>query len=44
MLTYAGFGVAMGNAPQAVKDSADWVAPSVNSNGVAVALEKFVLI
>jgi Cof subfamily protein (haloacid dehalogenase superfamily) len=44
MLTYAGVGVAMGNAPQAVKDQADWVAPSVDLNGVAVALEKFVLI
>ncbi|MFM7711367.1 MAG: HAD-IIB family hydrolase, partial [Microcystis sp.] len=43
MLTYAGVGVAMGNAPQAVKDQADWVAPSVNLNGVAAALEKFVL-
>jgi Cof subfamily protein (haloacid dehalogenase superfamily) len=44
MLTYAGFGVAMGSAPQAVQDSADWVAPSVDLDGVAVALEKFVLI
>jgi len=44
MLTYAGVGVAMGNAPQAVKDQADWVAPSVDLNGVAAALEKFVLI
>jgi hydroxymethylpyrimidine pyrophosphatase-like HAD family hydrolase len=44
MLTYAGVGVAMGNAPQAVKDQADWVAPSVNLNGVAAALAKFVLI
>jgi hypothetical protein len=35
MLTYAGVGVAMGNAPQAVKEQADWVAPSVNLNGVA---------
>jgi hydroxymethylpyrimidine pyrophosphatase-like HAD family hydrolase len=44
MLTYAGVGVAMGNAPQAVKDQADWVAPSVDLNGVAAALAKFVLI
>jgi Cof subfamily protein (haloacid dehalogenase superfamily) len=44
MLTYAGFGVAMGNAPAAVKEQADWVAPSVDLNGVAVALEKFILI
>ncbi|MFM7278733.1 MAG: Cof-type HAD-IIB family hydrolase, partial [Microcystis aeruginosa] len=28
----------------AVKDQADWVAPSVDLNGVAAALAKFVLI
>jgi Cof subfamily protein (haloacid dehalogenase superfamily) len=43
MLTYAGFGVAMGNAPPEVKEVAHWVAPSVESDGVAVALEKFLL-
>ncbi len=43
MLTYAGWGVAMGNAPAPVKAQADWVAPSVAEDGVAVAIEKFVL-
>jgi Cof subfamily protein (haloacid dehalogenase superfamily) len=43
MLSYAGWGVAMGNGPQAVQAVADWVAPSVEENGVAVAIERFVL-
>jgi Cof subfamily protein (haloacid dehalogenase superfamily) len=43
MLSYAGWGVAMGNGPQAVRDLADWVAPTVDDHGVAVAIERFVL-
>ncbi|HEY9762362.1 MAG TPA: Cof-type HAD-IIB family hydrolase [Trichocoleus sp.] len=43
MIRYAGIGVAMGDAPQAVKEAADWVAPSVEVNGVADAIEKFLL-
>jgi Cof subfamily protein (haloacid dehalogenase superfamily) len=43
MLAYAGFGVAMGNAPPEVRERADWVAPDVESDGVAVALERFIL-
>lgn len=43
MLAYAGIGIAMGDAPQAVQANADWVAPSVNQDGVAVALEHFLL-
>lgn len=43
MLRYAGIGVAMGDAPNPVKQGADWVAPSVEEDGVAVALEQFVL-
>jgi Cof subfamily protein (haloacid dehalogenase superfamily) len=43
MLRYAGWGVAMGNGPSAVQALADWVAPSVEENGVAVAIERFVL-
>jgi Cof subfamily protein (haloacid dehalogenase superfamily) len=43
MLAYAGIGVAMGNAPADVRALADWVAPDVNSDGVAVAIEKFIL-
>ncbi|MEH2084572.1 MAG: Cof-type HAD-IIB family hydrolase [Nostoc sp.] len=43
MLEYAGLGVAMGNAPAAVQAIAKWVAPSVEEDGVAVAIEKFLL-
>ncbi|MBW4671068.1 MAG: Cof-type HAD-IIB family hydrolase [Cyanomargarita calcarea GSE-NOS-MK-12-04C] len=43
MLQYAGIGVAMGNAPSEVKAIASWVAPDVEKNGVAVAVEKFLL-
>ena len=43
MITYAGIGVAMGDAPAEVKSLADWVAPSVEANGVAAAIEKFLL-
>lgn len=43
MLAYAGIGVAMGNAPADVRSLADWVAPSVSADGVAVAIEKFIL-
>lgn len=35
--------VAMGHAPDALKKTADWVAPSVDEDGVAVAIEKFIL-
>ncbi|HLO88511.1 MAG TPA: Cof-type HAD-IIB family hydrolase [Nostocaceae cyanobacterium] len=43
MLEYAGIGVAMGDAPAGVKAIADWVAPSVEADGAAVAIEKFLL-
>ncbi len=43
MLSYAGLAIAMGDAPDEVKALADWVAPSVESDGVALALEKFIL-
>jgi Cof subfamily protein (haloacid dehalogenase superfamily) len=43
MLAYAGIGVAMGNAPSDVQSLADWVAPDIESDGVAVAIEKFIL-
>jgi len=39
----AGFSVAMGNAPDSLKGLANWVAPPVESDGVAVAIEKFIL-
>jgi hydroxymethylpyrimidine pyrophosphatase-like HAD family hydrolase len=43
MLAYAGIGVAMGNAPTEVQSFADWVAPTVSDDGVAAAIEKFIL-
>jgi Cof subfamily protein (haloacid dehalogenase superfamily) len=43
MIAYAGIGVAMGNAPAAVQSLADWVAPDIEADGVAVAIEKFIL-
>jgi len=43
MIQYAGMGVAMGNAPADVQAIADWIAPSVEQHGVAVAIEKFIL-
>ncbi len=43
MLEYVGLGVAMGNAPAGVQAIAQWVAPSVEEDGAAVAIEKFLL-
>ncbi|MBD2529029.1 HAD family phosphatase [Nostoc flagelliforme FACHB-838] len=43
MLEYAGLGIAMGNAPEGVQAIAQWVAPSVEEDGAAVAIEKFLL-
>lgn len=43
MLEYAGIGVAMGNAPNPIQAIANWVAPNVEDNGVAIAIEKFLL-
>jgi Cof subfamily protein (haloacid dehalogenase superfamily) len=43
MLDYAGISVAMGNAPTEVQAIADWVAPSVELDGAAVAIKKFLL-
>ncbi|HAG85483.1 MAG TPA: Cof-type HAD-IIB family hydrolase, partial [Cyanobacteria bacterium UBA12227] len=43
MLEYAGLGIAMGNAPLDVQKVAEWVAPSVEEDGVAVAIEAFIL-
>ena len=44
MLRLAGLGVAMGNAPEAVKIEAKAVTKSNNEHGVAEAVEKYVLI
>ena len=43
MLEYAGIGVAMGNAPPQVKARAQWIAPSIDEDGAAVAIETFLL-
>jgi Cof subfamily protein (haloacid dehalogenase superfamily) len=43
MVAWAGLGVAMGNASPAVRAAADYVAPSVDEDGAADAIERFVL-
>jgi len=43
MLQYAGIGVAMGNAPTAVKECADWVTTTIEEDGVARAIETLIL-
>jgi Cof subfamily protein (haloacid dehalogenase superfamily) len=43
MIEYAGIGVVMGNAPDGLKEIADWVAPDVDADGAAAAIAKFVL-
>jgi hypothetical protein len=43
MLAWAGVGVAMGNAPDALKAIAAWVAPPLTEDGAAAAIERFVL-
>ena len=43
MLQYAGIGVAVGNASDAAKEAADWIAPSNEEAGVAEAIRKFIL-
>ncbi|HHW03807.1 MAG TPA: HAD family phosphatase [Thermoanaerobacterales bacterium] len=43
MIEFAGIGVAMGNAPDEVKKIADFIASSNNNDGVADALEEFIL-
>ncbi len=43
MLRAAGIGVAMGDAPREVREAAAWVTGSVAEDGVAAAIERFVL-
>jgi Cof subfamily protein (haloacid dehalogenase superfamily) len=43
MVAWAGLGVAMGNAVPQVKAVSDHVAPSVDEDGAAVAIERFLL-
>jgi Cof subfamily protein (haloacid dehalogenase superfamily) len=41
MIAFAGMGIAMGNAPDEIKASADYVTDTNNNDGVCKALEKF---
>lgn len=43
MIRYAGLGIAMGNAVQAVKDAANYVTLTNDQDGVAAAIRQFVL-
>ena len=43
MIEFAGLGIAMENAKQEVKDVADFITKSNNDDGVAFAIEKFIL-
>jgi hypothetical protein len=43
LLTYAGIGIAMGDAPPEIQSLADWVTADAEADGVAIALEKFLL-
>ncbi len=43
MIELAGLGIAMGNAQEPVKKAADWVTASNDEDGVALAIEKWVL-
>ena len=43
MIEYAGIGVAMENATEDVKTAADHVTATNQADGVALAIEKFVL-
>ena len=43
MIRWAGSGVAMGNAVPAAKAIADWIAPSLQEDGAAAVLERYVL-
>jgi Cof subfamily protein (haloacid dehalogenase superfamily) len=43
MIEWAGIGVAMGNGSPAAKAAADWVAPTLEEDGAAAAIERFCL-
>ncbi|HSA08981.1 MAG TPA: Cof-type HAD-IIB family hydrolase [Candidatus Paceibacterota bacterium] len=43
MIKWAGVGVAMGNGSAAAKGAADWVAPTLEEDGAAAAIERFCL-
>jgi Cof subfamily protein (haloacid dehalogenase superfamily) len=43
MIEYAGLGVAMGNAPEALRTRADFIAPSNDEHGLQEVIERFIL-
>jgi HAD superfamily hydrolase (TIGR01484 family) len=43
MLEIAGMSIAMGNAPDEVKRAAEYIAPSVEEDGLAVAIDEYIL-
>jgi Cof subfamily protein (haloacid dehalogenase superfamily) len=43
MIAWAGVGVAMGDGSPAAKAVADWIAPPLAEDGVATAIERFIL-
>jgi hypothetical protein len=43
MVEWAGVGVAMGNANVLTKSVADWIAPTIDEDGAAIAIEQFIL-
>jgi Cof subfamily protein (haloacid dehalogenase superfamily) len=43
MIAFAGFGIAMGNAPDEVKAAANYIADTNNNDGVAKALKKLMM-
>jgi HAD superfamily hydrolase (TIGR01484 family) len=43
LLRLCGFSIAMGDAPDELKEAADFVAPTVEEDGLAVAIEEFIL-
>jgi len=43
ILRWAGLGIVMGNGTPRAKAAADWIAPPIEDDGVAVALQRFIL-
>lgn len=43
MIEYAGLGIAMGNAEESLKNAADYITGDYEEDGVAQAIEKFIL-
>jgi Cof subfamily protein (haloacid dehalogenase superfamily) len=43
MIAWAGLGVVMANGNPITQANADWIAPTIDEDGAAVAIEKFVL-